>query len=178
MTHVEGVIIRNPAWAPALVSSGIDAAWRLGSWSTLERLLTKEHQPTFEASVGSLLMAARVSNMTKFTSQLKQARESLIAPLVAACMESFRRAYDTIAKLHMLYEIESAVSMARNNGGDAVQQLMMEWESRLACSVPTLRVREPLLNLRRVLIHDMGCVASFLKLNFIPLFILIHFRIF
>ncbi|TPX39347.1 hypothetical protein SeMB42_g06371 [Synchytrium endobioticum] len=156
LIHVEGAINRNPSWTPVLVSSGVDAAWKLGSWTILERLLDKDHQPTFDASVGSLLLAARLGNMSMFKGELKKTRESLVAPLVAASMESVKRAYDTITKLHMLYEIESTVLAARTFGAEAIKQLMLDWESRLACTVPTLRVREPLLNLRRVLIHDIG----------------------
>ncbi|TPX33900.1 hypothetical protein SmJEL517_g03296 [Synchytrium microbalum] len=163
LTHIEGAMTRNLAWAPALVSSGIEAAWRLGSWTVLERLLEKDHQPTFEVSVGSLLMMARMGEIESFTNQLRQTRESLVAPLVAASMESFRRAYDTTTKLHMLYEIESAVLAASRGtaGGQVVKQLMSEWDSRLTGTVTTLRVREPILNLRRILIYDMGQVVMF-----------------
>jgi serine/threonine-protein kinase ATR len=78
-------------------------------------------------------------------------------------MESYRRAYDVIAKLHILQEIENAFKVmskysktdpnAENNLKNSLHVLLKQWDARLKITTPAFRVREPILNLRRIVLQ-------------------------
>lgn len=143
---------RHPEWSRTLNAHAIEAAWRLGDWNSLERLLLQPYDSRFETSVGALLLSARQGKNDQFREILRGTYESLTAELVAASMESYRRAYDCAIKLHMLHEIETIVrSGTICRDGD---QLLRIWDRRLKCTTPSFRVREPILNLRRILLQE------------------------
>ena len=171
LTHINGIITVHPEWELTLNSYGIEASWRLGAWDSLEKYITKPFEMTFEANIGEILQAAHTRGRDESLNALKKARERLITPLSAASMESYARSYDYIIKLHMLYEIESIFSLKfepRLMNVDSlnsskrlsmpavisIQHLLNIWDSRLRITTPSLKVRGPILNLRRILLHD------------------------
>ncbi|KAJ3252885.1 serine/threonine-protein kinase M1 [Chytriomyces hyalinus] len=162
LTHISGIVASHPSWSIELNSQAIEASWRLGSWDTLDKCLKKDHLPTFETDIGSLLMLAKRKEKDSFEMTLREARERLIAPLSAASMESYSRAYDNIVKLHMLHEVEFSCKQLWDElreDGD-IDTVIKSWDSRLKITTPSLTVREPILNLRRILISDIGYQAS------------------
>ncbi|KAJ3385159.1 serine/threonine-protein kinase M1, partial [Chytriomyces hyalinus] len=162
LTHISGIVASHPSWSIELNSQAIEASWRLGSWDTLDKCLKKDHLPTFETDIGSLLMLAKRKEKDSFELTLREARERLIAPLSAASMESYSRAYDNIVKLHMLHEVEFSCKQLWDQlreDGD-IDAVIKSWDSRLKITTPSLTVREPILNLRRILISDIGYQAS------------------
>ncbi|KAJ3333865.1 hypothetical protein HDU76_002191 [Blyttiomyces sp. JEL0837] len=164
LTHINGTISSHPEWARELASYGIEAAWRLGDWKSLDDFLHKPHETTFEVEVGKLLLDIKENNDEAFHFSLRQMRESIAAPLIAASMESYSRCYDWIVKLHMLQEIEVAVSFRWPQREETLKvntgALLTMMESRLKVTVPSHRVREPILNLRRILFTDLNLRPS------------------
>ncbi|KAJ3075069.1 serine/threonine-protein kinase M1 [Podochytrium sp. JEL0797] len=169
LTHINGITATHPAWSAQLNQHGIEAAWRLGSWDTLDTLLAKDHQSSFETDVGGILLHAKQPKFEAFTATLRRTREQLIAPLAAASMESYSRAYDCIVKLNMLHEVEAAcqhiwteeeVGSVEENEGFLANVMLKSWDTRLKITMPSLKVREPILNLRRILIRDLGPDAA------------------
>ncbi|KAJ3053550.1 serine/threonine-protein kinase M1 [Rhizophlyctis rosea] len=156
ITRIDGTSARYPEWSPTLNTYGIEASWRLGNWDLLEARLEKPHEPSFEVSLGKVLHAAWKNDKDKFEWSLRLARESLIAPLSAAGMESYHRAYQTMLNLHMLHEVNSFVA---ENGDNLITAVLSEdsmpsmWDGRLKITVPSFKVREPVLNLRRILLE-------------------------
>ncbi|KAJ3291727.1 serine/threonine-protein kinase M1 [Borealophlyctis nickersoniae] len=132
---------------------------QLGLLNCLKNLGHFGHEPRFEVSLGKLLLAARNRDETEFGTVVRQMRENLTAPLSAASMESYRRGYDYAVKLHMLHETENVFSMGSAGSVD-LDGLLKRWESRLKITMPSFKIREPILNLRRILIHDMGIVRT------------------
>ncbi|KAJ3040430.1 serine/threonine-protein kinase M1 [Rhizophlyctis rosea] len=166
LTHIDGTSARHPEWAATLNAYGIEAAWRLGNWDLLEVRLNQPHKPRFEAALGKVLHAAWQEDEAAFSTGLRAARESLIVPLSAAGMESYQRAYEDIQKLNMLHEVESFVmhhiKQERRTSPSSdldVAALPKAWDGRLKITVPSFKVREPVLNLRRILI-DVWRYAS------------------
>ena len=156
LTRIDGTSARFPDWSSKLNTYGIEASWRLGNWDLLGARLDQHHEASFEVSLGKVLYAAWKNDMNGFESALRLARESLIAPLSAAGMESYQRAYQTVLNLHMLHEVNSFVTECGDNPdtdalfGDSMPPV---WEGRLKITVPSFKVREPILNLRRVLLE-------------------------
>ncbi|KAI8818829.1 uncharacterized protein EV422DRAFT_536978 [Fimicolochytrium jonesii] len=155
LTHVHGSSTLHPEWASSLNSYAIEAAWSLGDWNLLESLLQKPHDKRFETSIGSLFDAVRNRDQSRFQSVLRQTRQVIAVDLAAASMDSYKRSYDSIIKLHMLYEMSS---LFKSNGkGIADHEEHSDvfdiWDKRLKATVASFRVREPILNLRRILLQ-------------------------
>lgn len=76
--------------------------------------------------------------------------------LSAASMESgsYQRGYEHIVRLHMLREVEEAVQRNFLLEADGIQTMGVtnSWQSRLHISQTSFRTREPILNLRRVVL--------------------------
>jgi serine/threonine-protein kinase ATR len=164
-SHVSGVLSAHPEWSQTLHSFGIEAAWRLGRWDSLEDFVSKPHKPTFESKIGEIFSAAKAVGSKMQASALplafRNARESIIPQLAAAGMESYRRAYDSILKLHVLFELEHFLSLDFDSLDSAPKMsklnlLLDSWENRLKLAAPTLRAQEPILIIRRVLLQDMS----------------------
>ncbi|ORY51967.1 hypothetical protein BCR33DRAFT_404224 [Rhizoclosmatium globosum] len=169
LTHISGIASIHPSWSAHLNSYSIEGAWRLGSWDVLDHVLTKPHLPSFETDVGKILSLAKQLRYQDFKSTLRKTREMLIAPLAAASMESYSRAYDCVVKLNMLHETEAACQhlwseeQLESNGPNEIvlaDTIMKSLDARLKITMPSLKVREPILNLRRILISDLGAANS------------------
>jgi serine/threonine-protein kinase ATR len=137
----------------------IEACWRLGHWDSLEQYLNTPCESSFEITLGKLLLSMRKNDLDSFNLNLQYARESLMAPLAAASMESHRRGYEYIAKLHMLYELERSfklrVGSTLEQYSKAMEKLSKQWDLRLQITMPSLKVREPILNIRRIVLNDL-----------------------
>ncbi|KAI9332338.1 hypothetical protein BDR26DRAFT_645605 [Obelidium mucronatum] len=174
LTHINGNTSVHPSWSARLNSYGIEAGWRLGSWDTLDTILNKEYLPCFETDLGKILLYAKQQRLEDFKATLRQTREQLIAPLCAASMESYSRAYDCIVKLNMLQETEAACEhiwtsgamvIGDDNEGVLANVMLKSWDNRLRITMPSLKVREPILNLRRILVRDLGTKVSEVSAN-------------
>lgn len=177
VTHVDGLNSRMPDHTKEWSTKGLQAAWRLGQWDLLEEYVTgaDENSPTnilgnssFDISLAKILQALQRRDYDKFTEHLLHSRQSLLAPLAAASMESYSRAYPYVVKLHMLQELEdfSALVAANvggmNNTGEVqrkhsyvrIEELVEDWESRLKITQPSLWIREPILALRRLVFNE------------------------
>ncbi len=168
LTHIQGIIPRHPEWSETMSSFAIEASWRLGRWESLDYYLEQPNVPRFETMLGQLISSTRTNNICpsdettkQFYDSLKKVRETLIAPLAAASMESYRRAYDVIVKLHMIREVETVFKMTQNYSREEQKEMRVKevggilthWNSRLDLTTPAFRVREPILNLRRIILQ-------------------------
>ncbi|TPX68250.1 hypothetical protein SpCBS45565_g03305 [Spizellomyces sp. 'palustris'] len=155
LNHVRGTVFRHSQWSSILNSYAIEAAWKMGNWTALDEFLSHPFEGRFETSVGVLVNAGRKGDRDRFASVLQGTREALTADLATASMESYRRGYDCAVKLHILHEIESVFgdqgSSTGTLRGDA---LLNNWDSRLKITMPSFRVREPILNVRRILLQE------------------------
>ncbi|KAH9248203.1 hypothetical protein BASA81_014163 [Batrachochytrium salamandrivorans] len=164
LTHVNGILERNPKEMLALHAQGIEAAWRLGDWPLLEKFLSLPHKSGFQTSIGRLLLAMNTRQDESVADLLKQARSSVTTFIAAASMESYQRGYDSVLQLSMLNELESVYRIMQNDVCDesvqmsTISRLFKSWDMRLKITFPSYRQREPILSLRRVLLSMVESV--------------------
>lgn len=163
------------------VNNGIEhaaaAAWRLGNWDVIKEV--EQHTSTdkglLEVCVASILRRLNDQSgesnicMTDINNDIQRVRRRMAPAMSAACMESYERAYPMIADLHLLQELEfschselvglpSATPRARAMPFDEQMHL---WAYRLRLTTPGLRLREPVLAVRRaILSHSLDKVAA------------------
>ncbi|RVW38512.1 Serine/threonine-protein kinase ATR [Vitis vinifera] len=143
--HVDGLISRIPKYKKTWCMQGVQAAWRLSRWS---------HDEERQFSVAE---------------KIALSKQALIAPLAAAGMDSYTRAYPFVVKLHMLRSWRTSINSLltslfwRNHSilADLRFTKMMEnWGNRLRFTQPSLWAREPLLALRRLVLGASGLGAQ------------------
>ena len=93
-------------------------------------------------------------------------KQSLIAPLAAAGMDSYMRAYPFVVKLHFLRELEDFHSILGDDSfleksfdldHQAFSKLVDNWDNRLRFTQSSLWAREPLLAFRRLVFGACCC---------------------
>lgn len=155
VTHVDGLISRMPTHTKEWSTKGVQAAWRLGQWDLLEEYVNgaddnslisnPDGTSSFDISLAKILQALQKRDKETFTEQLLHCRQTLLAPLAAASMESYSRAYPYVVKLHMLRELEDFSTFGAMDAGRtgqegefqgdhsyvSMEELVVDWESRL-----------------------------------------------
>ncbi|OWM80452.1 serine/threonine-protein kinase ATR isoform X2 [Punica granatum] len=179
MTHVDGLISRIPKYKKTWSMQGVQAAWRLRRWDLMEEYLSganeegllcssSESNASFDMDVANILQVMMKKDQFSVAEKIALSKQALIAPLAAAGMDSYMRAYPHVVKLHFLRELEDfhALLLGKSfleksfHAGDVQFSNMMEhWENRLRFTQPSLWAREPLLSLRR-LIFDASALGA------------------
>eukprot|EP01133_Synstelium_polycarpum_P004009 gene4009-4642_t len=130
----------------------VQAAWRLGNWERVSLALsTPSLEDTFEVSIARTLLALYKHNERDFTSHLYQARVDLTQHLSAASLDSHQRCYPYITQLHILNDIESSWTLVNASSGEPAQLLDL-LTARFRLVRPSIRIREPILTVRRVIL--------------------------
>ena len=169
LTHINGIDERATKEMQVINSQGIEAAWRLGDWSSLEMFLSRPHKPDFPTRIGNILYALKVGKFEDVSKMLNECRSDLTTSIAAASMESYQKAYDASLQLSMLQEIESFKDDLFANNGDSqsfrqsFSNLLDMWGARLKLLYTSFRTREPILNLRRILLQLLSnhrCATS------------------
>ncbi|KAL0950115.1 hypothetical protein HGRIS_010112 [Hohenbuehelia grisea] len=159
-THVKGVLARNPDWNRALAGFQVESAWMVGAWSEVEELSQIEDTQTPSMVIARLLLSMRTGDFDAVTSSLRVARSALGSPITASGAKSYRHCYDAVLNLHLTHELElisNAVldfPVGSQANAPATRQRMLTdlsaiLDSRLDATLPTFRVREPVLGMRR-----------------------------
>jgi serine/threonine-protein kinase ATR len=148
---------------------GVQAAWRLGQWRLLDEYVqgaigegNRAHMIdstiAFDINLAKVLLTTQGRDSYAFSKTMIQARHELLAPLAAASMESYSRAYPLIIKLHMLHELEifqecfAKDGLKDENLGSKLQDMVQSWEARIRVTQPSLWAREPILALHRLIL--------------------------
>jgi len=177
-THVDGLLAKEGSRKirGQIAAFGADAAWRLGQWSSLDYYVEQHalsgahHTETgWPTRLGRLLLSAKACNSESFNDGIGKARTALMAPLAAASMESYGRAYPFLVRLHMLHELETAYTAFLNFRSSLVSETAgavdtaaairvfsedvgrLNWRERISRTQPTLVVREPLVVFHRTI---------------------------
>lgn len=102
-----------------------------------------------------------------FQRNLRDARLEVMGPLAAASAESYERAYPLLHKLHFLHEAEQGLIFLQTTAAAATDASDMgektarwhaqcPWTSRYDAMPTSLKYRDPILALRRVLLQEAG----------------------
>ncbi|XP_030522795.1 serine/threonine-protein kinase ATR isoform X2 [Rhodamnia argentea] len=180
VTHVDGLIARIPQYKKTWSMQGVQAAWRLGRWDLMDEYLnganedgllcsSSESNASFDMDVAKILQAMMKKDQFLVGEKIAFSKQALIAPLAAAGMDSYVRAYPYVVKLHFLRELEDFHALLVNESfleksfqvGDLeFSKLMENWENRLKFTQSSLWAREPLLALRRLVFHSSALGAQ------------------
>ena len=123
-------------------------------WETVLSITKSAKKDAWEMSLASLLLAIRSGNDFAISNALSSARLQLGADITAAGERGYRRAYDAVLKLHLVHDIE-IICRAAMNLDDMIDKkrtltnLFNDLSSRFAASLPTFRIREPILSMHR-----------------------------
>ncbi|KAM2581297.1 hypothetical protein TB1_003592 [Malus domestica] len=163
VTHMDGLISRVPQYKKTWCMQGVQAAWRLGRWDLMDEYLSgadeeglicssSESNASFDMDVAKILQAMMKKDQFSVAEKIALSKQALIAPLTAAGMDSYVRAYPFVVKLHLLRELEDFHSLLVDEsfleksfqpGDHGFSQLMENWENRLRFTQPSLWSREP-----------------------------------
>jgi hypothetical protein len=142
-------------WVEHIWPQYIEALWSSCKWDILE----VSQGRSFESDLGLILSAARHQDKRLVARRISEAREQLFLSLAAALTESYQRAYALMLQLHMLHDIELRLCPLPDISGDDSPMHMpdrdalrrVSWDARLQIVTPSLKVKEPILRLHRVL---------------------------
>ncbi|KAF5745781.1 serine/threonine-protein kinase ATR isoform X1 [Tripterygium wilfordii] len=180
VTHVDGLISRIPQYKKTWCMQGVQAAWRLSRWDLMDEYLSgadeegllcssSESNASFELDVAKILQAMMKKDQFSVAEKIALSKQALIAPLAAAGMDSYMRAYPFVVKLHVLRELDDFHSLLAENsfletsfrlGDPRFTKVMENWENRLRFTQPSLWAREPLLAFRRLVYSASGLSAQ------------------
>lgn len=152
-THVRGVLSRRPEWAPQLACYQVEAAWIVGDWHEVSSVVESGAVGP-EISMAKALLAFQRGQTAALPEVLRDVRRELGVEL-AAVNRQYARAYPVLVNLHMLHEVEQIMRtikrMSRSSEGGRAEfdQLDKYLKHRLDTTLPSFRVREPILSIRR-----------------------------
>jgi serine/threonine-protein kinase ATR len=155
-THIRGVLSRYPEWLSDLAAFQVEAAWMVGDWTAVQQVIESDVPQSAEVSLGKVLLAMRQKN-AQLPAILTSARRELGAA-VTASGQLYPRAYDSVLSLHQLHEIEMIRELENlpNAGSNKaalmasrIQSLTSALNSRFQATLPSYKVRESLLSMRR-----------------------------
>lgn len=171
LTHASGLLAHKSDWRPHLEEFCAEAAWRLCSWDHLQEFVGQdpcEPSTSWGAATGKILLAARRLDKEGFAKALHAARTLQVAPLAAASLEqeAYQRGYQHLLRLHVLTELEKGFGLLERLEDLGQQGLQDEQLNTLAGTLSVWQARaalvqrsppgsflEPLLNVRRALLH-------------------------
>ncbi|XP_055380067.1 serine/threonine-protein kinase ATR [Condylostylus longicornis] len=153
-----------------LKESQIEPLWRLGRFEELEELL---QHPLFDDSkswnvlYGKALLLFHKDDVTldTFEKNIDDIRHSVlkIMKFGAADCDSYHKGYSQVIKLHLLTDIEKCRYLIdrilnipyEHESIPILTTFFDEWNARLGFLQPTIKVTEPFLCLRRILLNEV-----------------------
>ena len=156
-THVQGVLTRNPSWKSALVGFQVESAWMVGAWDDVRHLAETAETQSSPIVIARLLLAMRAGDSSSIAESLSAARSTLGIDITASGVKGYRRCYDAVLNLHLTHELEIIHSIIPDCSNTLDQErkreiltnLSQKLSARLDSTLPTFRIREPVLSMRR-----------------------------
>lgn len=163
----EGAIESCPNYKSMFYESQAECLWRLNSYDGLDELVAKselKHNTDWGVSIGKSLLHFRNENRLSFNEEINKTQKMLANMLTATSIEEgvYRHGYPNIIKLHILNELQKTEEMIasikelsdENKCEEAISNLMEEWDLRLETIQASVRVFEPVLRLRRIILEQ------------------------
>ena len=168
-----GLLQNCPEWRRNLDDYRAECCWRLGQWDMLTEVVQTYDSTSSNASVsvgwgvglGQALLATKNNDLKKMESHLRSVRLKQMRVISAVNLErnSYQRVYENVVKLHILSELESAVSLLdpaliskEATFRARFAELLKNWDQRLDGVQASVRYTEPILNVRRVTLKLIG----------------------
>ncbi|KAI1796128.1 hypothetical protein LXA43DRAFT_880633 [Ganoderma leucocontextum] len=158
-THVKGVLIRNPEWGPQLVGYQVESEWMVGHWEEVQNLVAQTEARPPLVLMAQVLLAMRSGDDAAIARSLSAARKALGTSITASGPTGYRRSYDAVLDLHLAYELEVINKVVKDHTGEvpttsqltnrSFKNLLQRLATRFDSTLPSFRIREPILNMRR-----------------------------
>ncbi|KAI8906309.1 hypothetical protein EDD86DRAFT_210343, partial [Gorgonomyces haynaldii] len=149
LTHVNGLIARDPSKAVDCYPYAVSSSWRLSNWQLLGEWLKKDQSDHFETVLGRLLF--KMHHNQPLDALLQETRLKLSALLAASV--DYTRTYSITLHLSMLHEVEQFEQLRKNG---TISELMERWNERLETMSSVFKNRELVLSLRLALLSLEG----------------------
>ncbi|XP_018328651.1 serine/threonine-protein kinase ATR [Agrilus planipennis] len=175
LNFVEGALISQPECSNVLMEMQAEPLWRLGHFDRLDDLLQKpqikKNNNCWGIRIGDALFNLRSGNAVKFRKVIDDLRMTQIENLGAASLEegAYSHGYNYIAHLHVLNELEQLERLIkdlllRHNDTNAlkniIERISVEWKLRMKIVQESLRIREPILCIRRVALEQVKHIVA------------------
>jgi serine/threonine-protein kinase ATR len=133
---------------------GVQAAWRLGRWETVEKYIDGA-KDEFEIGLAKSFLFFREKKKVEFLNEIQNTRKKIMQPLSAASMESYHRSYPLLIKLKILRELEKSFEYFEKNPKTFRLDITFKknWENSLQITENSLKVREPILAVRQTILN-------------------------
>ncbi|KAI0650476.1 hypothetical protein C8Q79DRAFT_901502 [Trametes meyenii] len=172
-THVMGVLTKHPDWSAHLVGYQVESEWMVGHWDNVQTLVDQAEARPAPIFLAQVLLAMRTGDEVRVKASLSEARRVLGAPITASGLNGYRRSYDAVVNLHLVHElkiINGIVKEIREGPSGATQgsqksfdKLLQHLSARFDLTLPTFRIREPILNMRRTAFNLSGSHSGVVK---------------
>lgn len=136
----------------------------VGAWDVIEDRLDRLDITKAQNSsivMAQLLVAMKSRDNAAVDESLSKARSVLGAPITAAGVNGYRRAYEAALDLHVahelatIYKVMISLPSSPSQKRETLNQLWQSLSGRLDSTLPTFRTREPVLSMRRTAIGLM-----------------------
>lgn len=151
-THVRGALSVNPQWEEMLAPFAIEGACILGDWDEVKAALARPGDGSPQHATARVLLAmTERADSSRFANVLSEAYRQLGKPILAAGRNSYAQVYESVLQLHTLHELELIYQQATSPRREPQRwhDLQQSLQARLESTLPSFRVREPLLSVRR-----------------------------
>ncbi|KAI0375920.1 hypothetical protein BV20DRAFT_933352 [Pilatotrama ljubarskyi] len=172
-THVIGVLTKHPDWSSHLVGYQVESEWMVGHWGDVQTLVDKTDARPPQVLLGRILLAMRAGDDEAVKASLVEGRRALGASITASGPSGYRRSYDAVLDLHLVHELEVINTVVKNlragrTGGSQgseqrLDKLLQRLSARFDSTLPTFRIREPILNMRRAVFNLSGSHSEGVK---------------
>lgn len=163
----EGALKSHPNYKTMFYESQAEALWRLNTYDGLEELVSKselKNSTYWGISIGKSLLHFRKEEQASFHEEINKMQKALANMLSVTSIEEgiYRHGYPNIIKLHILNELQKDEEMINtikeaidiNKCEEAINALIEEWDLRLKTIQASVRVYEPVLRLRRIILEQ------------------------
>ncbi|KAF7789400.1 hypothetical protein EIP86_000344 [Pleurotus ostreatoroseus] len=154
-THVEGVLTRHPDWRSELIGYQVESECMVGDWDKVRLLVEQSQSELSSILLARVLLAMREGDEQTMVTELSHAKQALGSPIAAVDSQGYRRYYESVLNLHMIHELDIIYQEAMANPLSPhdqqvrIERLQHRLSSRLESTLPSFRVREPILSIRR-----------------------------
>jgi serine/threonine-protein kinase ATR len=153
LTHISGIVSRNPAWEADLVDYNIQGAMMVANWGKVEHLAGTSEATSPNLAIARCLLAMRSRDQTAVNRHLESAYISLGSSITMTGPLGYRRAYSSVLSLHLLHEFQLIFEQLMRRDGRSIgipTSLSRKLQERLSSISPSFSSRELVLSTRRV----------------------------
>lgn len=144
------LIVKNEEYVDSLRPYQAETLWKLGKWDDFEKTTEKIETKNFNISIGQLVLSSINGSNEKFENIYSNIIDDISSLFYSRTNLSYRDLYDGILKSHLLVDLKMFPSDFE--GRDNIT--MDLWKNRLNMTSTAFSIREPILNLHRLLIES------------------------